>query len=261
MGRRMFGMRRRGRRRASRVRRRSLKPARSAKTRRSFRRKVNNHTFVRATGVIVANTDSPTGVAPTVIVGSTDDFPTPTAIVGEISPYGNTSSWTSSLVFAMGRSANASELTALYDQYRIKYVDVEFVYAAESGSADDVGTPMPSLCLLSDYDDNAPETRIQHLQSISRIFRRSLKNKIVYRVKPRVRTVLGTSATSGSVGGVATFKSYFIDCDQTLIPHYGLKVMCYDWPLFNDRTEVGVHMSKPVLRVNIKYCLEMKNVR
>lgn len=259
MARRMYGMRRRGRRRASRVRRRSLKPARSVKTRRSFSRRVNNHTFYRATGVIIANTDSPQGPLPTVIVGSTDHFPAPALITGEVSPYGNTMSWTSSLTFRLADTVNYTELTALYDQYKINWVDVEFEYAADTGSADHTGTTLPRLVLMSDFDDNAPETRLQQLQTPSRIYSRSLKNKVTYRVKPRVRSVTATSSSTGSVGAVGVFANPWIDMLQAFIPHWGLKVMCYDWPLFNDTTNAP--MSKPVLRVTLKYCMSMKNVR
>lgn len=249
----------RRRRPAIRKRRGGIKKARSAKVFR--RRRLNNHTFLRAQGCVIANVDGALGISPEIIIGTTDNFPTPTAIVGEVSPYGNTSSWTSSLVFSLSRTANVSELTALYDQYMIKYVDVEFDYSADTGSADDTGTPIPDLVLLTDHDDNAPETRIQQLQSISRITRRSLRKKVVYRVYCRPRLGVGASEATGTILPSTIFKRSWLDCDQSGIPHYGLKVMCYDWPLFNDRTEVGLHMSKPILRVNLKYCLAMKNVR
>lgn len=136
--------------------------------------------------------------------------------------------------FSLQAIPNYAELTALYDEYQIAKVDVEFIpraaplsqaiSTATTGNANQLfGTCQPFLTVI-DYDDSSvPTTRNELLQygtckvmAPNKYFKRSIVPKIAVQ----------TYKTSLTTGYAAKAKQW-LDCADDTVPHFGLK-WCWD---------------------------------
>lgn len=119
------------------------------------------------------------------------------------------------LIFRLADLPNYTEFTALFDQYKIDKVEVNFVPNISQNSANDI----PIVYTVVDFDDgNTPanldvlrqyETAILHADP-----RRPFKRTLV----PRV----ATAAYSGGFSGYANQTSW-IDVASASVEHYGVK--------------------------------------
>lgn len=149
---------------------------------------------------------------------------------------------------------NYTELTALYDQYRIDYVEMEFFYSVNTSS----GTtfPLPIIYLAKDYNDpgSAPVTILQQYENCVtwQIGEQRGDGKKVIRVKPNVDiNVYNTPVSSG----YARSKPIFIDTNSPNVPHYGAKLALDPIKFGASATTLG-YMS-----MNFKYHLTMLHTR
>lgn len=148
---------------------------------------------------------------------------------------------------------NYTEFTALYDQYRINWVDCEFMFSNNMSNVTSPGTTLPVMYLAKDYDDSnvANYTDLQQYSTLQvwQLGQQQGRDGIHHvRVKPNVDTAVYQSAL---VQGYARSKPIFIDTSSPAVPHYGVKI-AYD-PIFTPAAATNVGY----LTVNFKYHLTL----
>lgn len=159
-----------------------------------------------------------------------------------------------STTFAM---PNYTEFSALYDQYRIDYVEASFLFSNNNSSVNSPGTTLPVFIIARDYDDsgNANYTDLQQYNN-AQVWQvgeqQGRDGKKVVRVRPSVDTlVYNTALTSG----YSRSKPMFIDTSSPAVPHYGLK-LAFD-PIF----PAAVSTVVGYLSMNFKYHMTMNNTK
>lgn len=150
----------------------------------------------------------------------------------------------------------ATEFSALYDQYRIDYVDCQFMFSNNQSSVNSPGTVLPIMYLAKDYDDSnvANYTDLQQY-STQRTWQLGQHRKDgVYhvRVKPNVDVTVYQSAL---LTGYARGKPMFIDTSSPAVPHYGIKI-AYD-PIFTPASSTNVGY----LTCNFVFHMTMNNTK
>lgn len=130
--------------------------------------------------------------------------------------------------FALNTLPNFAEFTSLFDQYRIKKVQMNFVWRSSGMSQIETGihnlAGMPIMYSVIDNDDATVPTNIQEIQQYQN--HRTTYFSSVKRVKrlslaPRtLNTIYRTGATSAYALGK---RNQWLDMSATDIPHYGLK--------------------------------------
>lgn len=150
---------------------------------------------------------------------------------------------------------NYPEFTALYDQYRIDWVECEFYFSNNQSSVNSPATTLPLIYVAKDYDD-ANQAFIADLQQYENTQTWQLGNdrgdgKRTVNVKPNVDVaVYNTALTSGYARG----KPMFIDVGSPNVPHYGIKI-AYDPINYPTNTLVGY------LSVVFKYHMSMTHTK
>ena len=121
---------------------------------------------------------------------------------------------------------NYTELTALYDQYRIDWVECEFYFSNNYSTVNVPESPSHRV-----FSEGLRRCSIRHRPSLTAI--RLLPNlanrapttrgKHVIRVRPNVDIGVYQGVTTGYARG----KPMFIDTTYPSVPHYGIK-LCVD---------------------------------
>lgn len=134
------------------------------------------------------------------------------------------------LNFTLDQAQGYSQYTAIFDQYRINWVKVEFVPVmtqAVNRPFDDTTTPLatqviPRFIVAMDRDDVTNPTSYESLM-VKRPNKEVLATqKLSWKFTPnRLVMMYRTGTTTGYK--VDTQVNEFLDCAQTDIPHYGLK--------------------------------------
>lgn len=120
---------------------------------------------------------------------------------------------------------NYTEFTNLYDQYRIDWVEVKFMFSNNNSSVNSPATVLPTIYLAKDYDDTAaagvPElSQYQNMQVWQLGSQQASNGFYTVRVKPNVDVALYQGVTTGYARG----KPMLIDTSSSEVPHYGIKV-------------------------------------
>lgn len=128
---------------------------------------------------------------------------------------------------------SVAEFVALYQEYRIDWVQIDCYYQAEnayrSSSNQDSGSKSPILYIVKDYNDGGftAMTTIQQEQDVMQ-WQPGVSSQGGYcktiRVKPRPQFTVANAA--GGVGGTAEIPGlqwFDLDASQT-VPHYGVKM-------------------------------------
>lgn len=253
--------RRRTRRRYARRKTRRAPRRRMAK---SFRRRPsrNIHTFVRSCEAVISNL--PGGVIDPGLPCVSNDatiIPSPATLSGGFNPYNSSGNYAATMTFAIDKTSSYTELSALYDQYKIKNVRLVFEYGAEGGYADHGAVPTPKLVYFRDYDDTAITTMSELNQREAITARRFLHSSrpVILNVKPKLRDYI--EASPGVSSSAATYRRAWIDFTTTNIQHFGLKFALLDWPTWNGGTQSAEFLARPILRVRCEYTLICRNVR
>lgn len=175
------------------------------------------------------------------------------------------------LRFSLSQCSNVSEITSLFENYRIKKVVLAISLSATGGSMGDnavltsaiplagpTTTACPLLHMAPDYDDNVPPTLTTVLQN-SYCQSRRLDSNIVYKtIVPRAQTAV--AATSSSTGTPVTFagglmsRSTWLDANSPDISHYGLKMFFQNW------FQHPITGFQYALTITPTYYIEAKNV-
>lgn len=151
---------------------------------------------------------------------------------------------------------NVAELTALYDQYQIEYVELEFYFSNNSSSVNSPSTALPLMYIVKDYDDSNSAGRTD-LEQFGNCKRWQLGNRTnangayKIKVKPSVAKAMFQGVTTGYARGF----NEKIDTQYPAVSHYGVKLA---WDNFHNPTSTTV---VGYLNVVAKYHITMYNTR
>jgi len=125
---------------------------------------------------------------------------------------------------------SVAEFVALYQEYRIDWVQIDLYYQQENayraGSSNDSNGKSPIVYIIKDYDDGAftSMTTMQQHQDVMQWQPGIAPYHKTIRVKPRAQFTVANAA--GAVGGTVEIPGlqwFNIDTSQT-VPHYGVKM-------------------------------------
>lgn len=168
------------------------------------------------------------------------------------------------IVFKLSQCANYTEITNLFDNYRITRVRLmcslscngaDISQAAVNGSAGaNLPGAMPIIHYTQDNDDSTVPTGITSVleNSYCRSYRMG-SGLFNIDLQPRAQATVQASAGAAVSGGVLS-KSQWLDNGQPGIEHYGLKFWIQNWG--QHRTNNGVFS----MTITPVYYLEAKNV-
>lgn len=151
-----------------------------------------------------------------------------------------------------------SDIVNMYDQYRISYVEVTILWAANSFNApSSTTTASPNIWIVKDYDDSNSISLSEAVQYNNVVCWCPVTNpKMVIRIKPKVQdTVYSTALSTGYAPGSNRWIS--LNGSSSLVaPHYGLKFVA-DTPVPNGlSTDVMGYFT-----FCVKYFFEVKNMK
>lgn len=250
--------RRRSRRRVTRRKTRRAPRRYVARKSRGSRSRVNIHTYVRSCEAVISNDralNTPCVSNDATILAS------PGTLSGGYAPYLSSDNYAWTMTFAVDKTSQFTELSALYDQYKIANVKLTFEYAAEGGYADVGAVPTPKLAYFRDYDDTTLTTMQELNQREAIVTRRYLHSArpVILNVKPRLKDYIEQSG--GVSTAAATYRKAWIDFSNPSVQHYGLKCALLDWPTWNNGTPILTELARPILRVRCEYTIVCRNVR
>lgn len=165
--------------------------------------------------------------------------------------------------FSLSSVTNYSELTTLYDQYRIRSVTMKFHLVTNPDRLTIPGTDpaanylappnYPKLWYVRDYDDNTAVTLATMREMGKAKFKIMKPNSIIsVKLRPAVLTQLYRTAVSTGYSPQWPKK---LDCSQSDIPHYGLK-----WIIDTDGVSLFTN-SQYIVRIEYVYDLTFFNTR
>jgi len=135
--------------------------------------------------------------------------------------------------FTLGNYPGASELTSLFDLYRMTSLDITF--AVVGASAYD-----PTLMFCADYDSfSVPTTMDTVLQRPNkRVTMSSSQPTYTFRLRPRVMALVQTS--SGTASSALAPASQWLDCNDSTVVYGGL----VGWiSQYNSSTNVSIAVT------------------
>lgn len=150
-----------------------------------------------------------------------------------------------------------TEFTSLYDQYRIDYVECQFISSNTNSSTGSVNTSLPIMYIAKDYDDSNAAAVTDLLQystcKYAQLGQRNNSDGIFkFSVKPNV----DLAVYNGAVSGYARSKPIFMDCASYNVPHYGVKLA------FDGAAQSGATAAADTNLIMIfKYHLTMSHTR
>lgn len=120
--------------------------------------------------------------------------------------------------FSLSRLPNYTEFTALYDQYKINRVRVEFVPRAGLSELGN-GAGTVNFFTYLDYDDSTAPTNFSELLQRPTLKRSKVTSRHVRTLRPAVaKPIYKDGLTFGYGQGRG-----WIDCVNPDVPHYGIK--------------------------------------
>jgi len=169
-----------------------------------------------------------------------------------------------SIQFSLSDIPNQTEISALYDQYKLcgAKISIKMIsnpdanYQAGSTSANQYINYYPTLWYTRDYDDNGllGLSEIRQYKSARHVVLRPNKELSIY-TKPRMLRQLFDS-TTGAGYEIALPK--FVDLANIGLPHYGFKAVI-DFEGLS--IPLNTVLNQWQFRINIKYYFMCKNVR
>jgi hypothetical protein len=122
------------------------------------------------------------------------------------------------LSFKLNLLDNYTEFTALFDMYKIDYIEVKFIPQFNMQTITTNSTITPNLYTVLDYDDATAPASISELRQFS-TFREDRFDYVVTRaIQPR----MAVAAYSGAFTSYANTRSW-VDCNSPGIEWYGVK--------------------------------------
>lgn len=141
--------------------------------------------------------------------------------------------------FNLGQLPNVGEFTALFDQYRITYIQVKFFLKIDPGAQTAATASYPRIFYCRDYDDDVLPPSLNVLREHNRTSVRVLhpNRAVTVGFKPAIADLIYSSPTSSAYS--PQWKQW-IDCNNSAVPHYGLKWAIDDFTNTNYRLSTEV---------------------
>lgn len=148
-------------------------------------------------------------------------------IVATTSGAGVQSNAAGAMSFALSSLPNATEFTALFDQYKIMKVKLDFIPFGDNvnlpistmSGANGLVSPGGPLVTAIDYDDNnVPGTAADLIQ-----YQASRVTPIPKRLKMTLRPKFATEVYRSAIATGYGARTGWLDCANSDIPHYGVK--------------------------------------
>ncbi len=138
--------------------------------------------------------------------------------------------------FQLNTLPNYTELTNLYDQYRIVCVEVRFIPSVTTAlTGASVDNLLPRIATVADFNDGSLPTNLTSLQQYQS-YRADLFNKVITRkIYPRTATAI---YNNGATSGYAfNDQPTWVDTANPGVQHYGMK-WAMVWPVAGTGTSV-----------------------
>lgn len=151
-----------------------------------------------------------------------------------------------SLKFRLDQLSGYSELTALFDQYKVNGVKVKMAQFYNTSSLTSVG--LPWLETFNDHDNSIPEVLGQVRQRMytkSTYYSASKQVATLY-CKPKPSQAVYSNITSGIVPGASGRINPWLDCSFPNVEHYSIKGIIHNMWLGNtgtNRFNIDVEMN------------------
>lgn len=151
--------------------------------------------------------------------------------------------------FKLSDVAAYSELTVLFDQYRIEGVEVVFT----ASQSDTTGFVWPRIYVAFDPDDSDIPTALSTLRERgnTKIYAFA-PNKREFRVNLVPAAVIISETAGGQKAAISAPRGQWKDCNQAGIIHYGLKYWLEDYKM---------SIGSPPMRVIMRYHLAFRGSR
>lgn len=166
-----------------------------------------------------------------------------------------------SKAFSLSETINASELTALYDQYQVCGVKIMFklmnnpdaaITVPMSSGANYSNNLYPKLWFSRDYDNISTETVDELRQRNTTKCKVMRPNSMIsFYVRPAIRNQV---YLDGVTTATSPIWKQWLDCSNSTVPYYGIKFSF-------DCDGVNVTNNPYQFRVEYKYYLKFKNAR
>jgi len=154
--------------------------------------------------------------------------------------------------------ANVTELSTLYDMYRIDRVELWFDYTPDTPSLNTAIPVFPKLWIRRDYDGQDPTTLTirdfeQSNQSQCLRFGSDSLTKGPYYIRPALSNRVFTAAAGGAVSASPMWGQWLDTANAASreVPHFGVSMLAQGLP----GQDLGA------ITVRVRYHLSMKNVR
>lgn len=150
---------------------------------------------------------------------------------------------------------NFADYTALFDSYRIRKVQLQMVYNADSQSQT-MTTGLPNLMMVNDYDDSQATTVASLLQYDSwKLVQMGsgANNSKYWTVVPRTQVAVET--TAGSVTSISGGSKNWIDCATPNAKYFGVK------GLVDTQVTGGALSNVGFVTFYVKVFVQFKNTR
>lgn len=216
------------------------------------------HTFKRMGTPFVFRNSNPGGFLPLITSGGANAN-TAGLTLGNLGTGNNANSimFGGSLSFSLNQISNPSEITSLFDNYRIKSVLLKFILSSDNAQIPIVAgmsSFLPIMHYTVDPDDAAVPTDMSQVLQNSYARTVRLGNIFDVGVSPRANAVVAANPTATTVtaGGILP-STQWLDCGTPNIFHYGLKFWVDQFPSSND-------LGTLTLQVIPTFIIEAKNV-
>jgi len=198
-----------------------------------------------AISTVALNTNSPN-----VPIDSSGGFLNLSSTVG----FPGVADWSAACTHKLNDIANFAQFTALYDAYKINSVTVTLEYLSNSANVNGGGI-MPTFYMYWDQDDAIPPTTVATMLGKTGVKKFQPTSSKLMKKFRYVPVTANLAFTSSSVGAPAIIpnKSQWIDCQNTNVEHYALKLYGQDF------TAQGNPASLNMLRVHYTYNVSFRS--
>lgn len=128
------------------------------------------------------------------------------------------------LTFSLSDIGNAAELIALFDQFRLDKVVVKITPTFNSIDAPSIASSMitPQIFTAIDYDDNTAPPSEASIREFGSCKETNGSKAHIRTLVPKVLTMAYKTALTTAYAPAKS--AMYIDCADSTVPHYGLKV-------------------------------------
>lgn len=207
------------------IRRRKAMRTKRRRVQRKKARVAKNAMMLRRNGLLIRMTQIGLNQVTLSQDGNGSAFITPlSAGVLPTDSMSNTVQFGNSYIFKLSSVIDSSDLTNLFDKYKINGVKLKIMYQADSASVGGSGVfPIFNYCY--DGDDATIPTSLNQVESKAkaRSVVLSANKPVSIFIKPKVASYLYSTVSGAPVPGYSVTKAPYINSTYSDVQHYGLK--------------------------------------